>query len=127
MMDLHGSKSYALELVQRGEVGKCKAMILADMIGDKDLHIAIPANGSDALKDRVIQIAQKNNWGAHFSKGSMQVIDDHVPFVELGIPAIDLIDFDYGPGNSYWHTEKDTFDKLSPRSFQIVGELMLQL
>ncbi|WDE98783.1 M28 family metallopeptidase [Lentisphaera profundi] len=124
---LHGSRRYATQLVLANTVKQCKAMILLDMIGDKDLHIAIPANGDKPLKDLLMKVAKKNDWGQYFSKGTNSVLDDHVPFVELGVPAIDLIDFSYGPGNSYWHTEKDTIDKLSPKSFQIVGELTLQV
>ncbi|MDD7987050.1 M28 family metallopeptidase [Lentisphaera marina] len=124
---LHGSKRYASQLLVKGELRNCKAMILVDMIADKDLHIAIPANGDDKLKDLTLELAKKNNWSKYFSKGTMAVLDDHVPFVDLGVPAIDLIDFSYGPNNSYWHTEKDTLDKLSPRSFEIVGEVVLQM
>jgi glutaminyl-peptide cyclotransferase len=124
---LHGSKRYASQLVVKGEIRNCKAMILVDMIADKDLQIAIPANGDDKLKDLALATAKNNNWSKHFSKGKTSVLDDHVPFVELGVPAIDLIDFSYGPNNSYWHTEKDTLDKLSPRSFEIVGEVVLQM
>ena len=124
---LHGSKRYASQLVLSGELRNCKAMILLDMIADKDLHIAIPANGDDSLKDSALEVAKKNNWSQHFSKGKTSVLDDHVPFVDLGVPAIDLIDFNYGPNNSFWHTEADTIDKLSPRSFEIVGEVTLQM
>jgi len=52
--------------------------------------------------------------------------DDHVPFIEKGIPAIDIIDFEYpGPGNAYWHTHNDTPDKCSPESLGAVGNTLL--
>jgi len=57
----------------------------------------------------------------------MAIDDDHIPFVRMGIPALDLIDFDYGPGHSWWHTEKDTMDKLSPQSLQIVGDVLMEV
>ncbi len=124
---LHGSKRFVQQLVIHSSSSQCKAMILADLIGDKDLHVAIPANGNEKLKDDALRLAQNMGVSKHFSKSPNSVLDDHVPFHEVGIPAIDLIDFDYGPNNSYWHTEEDTVDKLSAESFEIVGELMLQI
>jgi len=59
-----------------------------------------------------------------------RVLDDHVAFMRAGIPAVDLIDFEFGskPGlNDYWHTDKDTLDKISPRSLEIVGKTTLRL
>ena len=53
--------------------------------------------------------------------------DDHAPFLRLGAPAVDLIDFNYGPDHTWWHTEKDTMDKLSARSLEIVGEVLTQV
>ena len=52
--------------------------------------------------------------------------DDHLPFIRAGIPAVDIIDYDFGPGNRYWHTPKDTMDKLSARSLQVVGNVVLE-
>jgi Zn-dependent M28 family amino/carboxypeptidase len=66
----------------------------------------------------------------YFSARGMVMVDDHVPFLGAGIPAIDIIDFEYGsaPGlNDYWHTERDTLDKLSPHSLEVVGQSTLQL
>ncbi len=50
-----------------------------------------------------------------------------MPFVRIGVPAMDLIDFSYGPDHSWWHTEQDTMDKLSARSLQIVGDVLLEV
>ena len=52
--------------------------------------------------------------------------DDHLPFVERGVPSADLIDLDYGYGNVFHHTPQDTMDKLSPRSIEIVGKVILE-
>ena len=124
---LHGSRRYASQLVVRQEVGKCRAMILADLIGDKDLNVEIPSNGDTLLANRLMEVARVAKVEKYFSLGNKAILDDHVPFVKLGIAAIDIIDFDFGPNNSYWHTEKDTIDKLSPRSFAIVGQVMYDL
>ena len=51
--------------------------------------------------------------------------DDHTPFLDVGIPCVDLIDFNYGPENSYWHTPADTLDKISPQSLEKTGKLVL--
>jgi Zn-dependent M28 family amino/carboxypeptidase len=71
--------------------------------------------------------ADQLGYGRHFSGPPGAVEDDHVPFLRLGVPAADLIDFDYGPGNRYWHTEEDTIDKLSADSLRVVGEVLLKV
>ena len=124
---LHGSRRYASQLVVKQEVGQCRAMILADLIGDKNLNVEIPANGDALLANRLMEFAKVAKVDKYFSLGKTAVLDDHAPFVKLGIPAIDIIDFDFGPGNSYWHTEEDTIDKLSAKSFAIVGQVMYDL
>jgi len=59
-------------------------------------------------------------------KDGSAIEDDHVPFLRRGVNALDLIDWDYGPANSYWHTDKDTIDKLGAESFRIVGKVLLE-
>lgn len=56
----------------------------------------------------------------------MPVTDDHIPFVQRGVPSVDLIDFDYGYNDVFWHTTDDTVDKLSPKSLEIVGTVTLE-
>ena len=56
----------------------------------------------------------------------MSITDDHSPFLAAGIPAIDLIDFEFGPGHRYWHTEEDSIDKISSASLKIVGQTVLR-
>ena len=66
----------------------------------------------------------------YFNYGANGILDDHVPFLRAGIPAVDLIDFEFGsaPGlNDYWHTEKDTLDKISPHSLEVVGRTTLRV
>ncbi len=120
---LYGSKYYAKSI----DKNKCKAAIILDMVGDKDLNITIPSNSTKFLVDSVFDIARKQGIEKYFNKGQGGIIDDHKPFYDLGIPAIDIIDFNYGPNNSYWHTDADTMDKISPESLEIIGNLTLQL
>ncbi len=128
---LHGSRHMAESLVQTGEVKNIKAMVLLDMVGDKDLHFTIPYNSSRSLVKEVLDAAHTTGHRDRFSlsRGSI-ITDDHVPFLEIGIPAIDIIDFRFGsePGlNNYWHTEEDNLKNISAQSLEIIGEITLQL
>ncbi|MCL1888064.1 MAG: M28 family peptidase [Kiritimatiellaeota bacterium] len=122
---LHGSKRLAAQLKKEGR--DVRAVIVLDMIGDADLHIKIPANCTPDLRARALEAANKAGTRAHFSLSQGAVLDDHVPFLEAGFPALNFIDFDYGPNNAYWHTAEDTPDKLSANSFLVVAKTLLQL
>ena len=122
----YGSRHLAQKWTLDGTLSRVKAMINVDMIGDKDLSIVNDDNSSRSLRDLIWQIAKKLGYEKHFQGQGASIDDDHLPFVSAGVNAIDLIDFSYGPQNSYWHTEKDTADKLSARSFQIVGDVVMK-
>ncbi len=124
---LHGSRALAEKYERSGELRKCRAMILLDMIGDRDLNLTLPANNSPALADRLNEIMQKHFPSLRQEKLPYDMLDDHVPFLKRGVPALDLIDFDYGPGNCFWHTAGDTLDKISARSICTVADLTLAL
>ncbi len=128
---LHGSRRMAAQLVESGTRKKVEAMILLDMVGDKDLHFNIPANSSRTLVKEVLDAAHATGHRDRFSLSrNLSITDDHVPFLEIGIPAIDIIDFKFGsaPGkNDYWHTDADNLQNISSESLGIVGEIMLQL
>jgi glutaminyl-peptide cyclotransferase len=109
-----------------GTLGKIKAFIVADMIGDKDLNIQRESRSADWLVGLVRQAAKKFGYENYFFKQEMQVEDDHLPFVQRGVPSIDIIDLNYGPNNSYHHTDKDTMDKISARSLMIDGDVFLE-
>jgi len=98
-----------------------EAMILVDMIGATDQQIYFDRNSDRALSEKVWMIAGQLGYGDHFIPGARwAMIDDHIPFARRGIPAIDIIDFDY----PYWHTVADTADKVSPDSLQRVGRTL---
>jgi glutaminyl-peptide cyclotransferase len=128
---LHGSRHLARGLVQSGEAEKIEAMILLDMVGDQDLHIAIPRNSSPSLVKEVLHAAHATGNRESFSLSrDLAITDDHVPFLNIGIPSIDLIDFRFGsePGlNDYWHTAEDHMEHISAQSLEITGETTLQL
>jgi len=123
---LYGSRHLAAKWQQDGTLGKIKAFLLADMIGDADLNILRDANSTPWLEELVLRAAQRLGYQSHFFGTEGPIEDDHRPFGKQGVPVADLIDLDYGYHNAYWHTPEDTVDKLSPKSLQISGDVILE-
>jgi Predicted aminopeptidases len=123
----YGSRHLAAKWGHDGVLGQMKAFMLADMIGDKDLDIQRETSSTPWLLALAAQSAQKLGYERYFFQREMPVEDDHLAFVERGVPSIDIIDLDYGPGNSYHHTAQDTMDKVSARSLTIVGDVFLEM
>ena len=73
----------------------------------------------------IYKAATSLGYKDHFYQRTTPMSDDHQPFIKVGIPSADIIDFDYGPDNAYWHTPQDSIDKLAPQSFEIVGNVVL--
>ena len=122
----YGSRHLAARWGRDGTLGKIKAFMLADMIGDKDLDIQRETNSTPWLVGLVAQAAKKFGYERYFFQQEMAVEDDHRPFVQRGVPCIDVIDLDYGPNNSYHHTAQDTMDKVSARSLTIDGDVFME-
>jgi glutaminyl-peptide cyclotransferase len=123
----YGSRHLAARWRSDGTLPKIAALLNVDMIGDADLELLYDLNSTDWLRDLVWSVASRLGYAAHFPRRSPGAIeDDHLPFIEAGVPAVDLIDFDFGPDNAYWHSERDTMDKLSPRSLEVVGRVVLE-
>ncbi|MFN8008955.1 MAG: M28 family metallopeptidase [Terriglobia bacterium] len=123
---LYGSRYFVEELVRSGRREKMKAMILLDMVGDKDLVLEFDSSSTSELMELVRKSAQELGYSKHIARVSKGILDDHVPFIQAGIPAVDLIDYEYGLNNLYWHTPNDTLDKISAQSLKIVGEIVLK-
>jgi glutaminyl-peptide cyclotransferase len=123
----YGSRHLAQRWKAEGVVPKIHALILLDMIGDKDLDIWYETNSTKKLMDLVWETAEKSGLGAIRSKIRGAVEDDHIPFLDAGIPAVDIIDLNYGPHNSYHHTLNDTLDNISPESMEKTGRLVLAI
>jgi len=123
---LYGSRHLAEKWEKDGTLRKIKAFLLADMIGDADLNIERETNSTPWLEGVVLQAATRLGYQSHFFGRSIPVEDDHLPFVQRGVPSADLIDLDYGYGNVFHHTPQDTVDKLSPKSLGIVGNVILE-
>lgn len=124
---LFGSRRMAGKLKESASLKNCRAAIILDMVGDRDLNISIPANSDAALADKIIEIACARGWKKYFTKSAVAIIDDHTPFLNIGIPAVDIIDFEYGENNRFWHTGADTIDKISKDSLKITGNLVMEL
>ena len=125
---LHGSRRLAGQLAAAHR--HVRAVILLDMIGDRDLTVTLPANGSQSLTLLALEAARTVGAREKFRLFDGGILDDHQPFLDAGFPAVDLIDFVYGsaPGlNDYWHTPQDTVDKLSDASLTAVGRVVLEM
>lgn len=117
----YGSRHYVEAAKTSGELATIKAMILVDMIGDRDLNIRRETLSTKWLTDLVWASAKSLKLDAYFVDAQLHVEDDHLPFLRAGIPAVDIIDLDYPP----WHTPDDTLDKVSARSMETVGRVLL--
>jgi Zn-dependent M28 family amino/carboxypeptidase len=122
----YGSRHLAAKWGGDGTLAKIKAFILTDMIGDKNLDIQRESQSTGWLVDLVGQAAKKFGDERYFFKQTEAIEDDHLPFVQRGVPSIDIIDMDYGPNDSYHHTAQDTMDKLSAKSLMIDGDVILE-
>ena len=117
----YGSRRQLAAWKREGVLPRIRALINVDMIGDARLGLAHERYSTPWLRDLIWHTAGRLGYADAFPSGPARYIeDDHLPFVDAGVPAVDLIDFDYGPGNRYWHTEQDTIDKLSAQSFAIM-------
>lgn len=121
---LYGSRHFVGKLTAGGELSRIQAMILVDMIGDAHLDIHWDQESTSWLNKLVFQQADKLGYSRYFLRQPTAVVDDHIPFVNAGVSAADLIDFDYGPDNSYWHSAQDTIQHCSPSSLTIVGRVV---
>jgi glutaminyl-peptide cyclotransferase len=123
---LYGVRHLAERWQSDGTLKKIKAFILEDMIGDADLNIERVMEATPWLEDLIYQAATRLGYQSHFFAREISVEDDYRPFLDHGVPSVDLIDFDYGYNNVFWHTSEDTVDKLSPKSLEIVGTVTLE-
>ena len=95
--------------------------------GSERTVVFVHGNSSSALRELTHAAAAKLGYAKHFRQDANAIEDDHRPFADVGVNVLDLIDFDYGPRQAYWHTAQDTMDKLSGQSLQIVGDVVLEL
>ncbi len=120
---LYGSKRFARDLNEKGMVSKVKALLLLDMVGDRDLQINNDAYSTPWLRETMQNAAGELGFEQYFNGPYAPIQDDHLPFLEISIPSIDIIDMNY----PFWHSPDDSLDKVSPGSLEIVGLTLLQM
>lgn len=111
----YGSQFFANSLDRYPEV-----VVVVDMVGDAELNIPYERSSDVELSAKIWAIATENGYSAFIPELDRSIIDDHTAFLQLGIRAIDIIDFDY----PYWHTTQDTLDKVSAESLEQVGRTL---
>ncbi|HEX8280285.1 MAG TPA: M28 family peptidase, partial [Chthoniobacterales bacterium] len=119
---LYGSRYFAQQLAESGKAKQFRGGILFDMVGDRSLRITLPPDSPSEITLGIFAAAEALDVRRHFTYAPGAILDDHTPLNAIGIPTIDLIDFDYPP----WHTPEDTMDKLSAESLKIVGSVALR-
>jgi Zn-dependent M28 family amino/carboxypeptidase len=117
----YGSRHYVQAAQKAGTLAGLKALVLLDMIGDRNLTIRRDTNSTRWLTDLIWASAARLGHRANFLQEETTVEDDHLPFVRAGVPSVDLIDLEYPA----WHTPQDTLDAVSARSLQVVGDVVL--
>jgi Zn-dependent M28 family amino/carboxypeptidase len=119
----YGSRHYVEVAEREKTLTGLRALILVDMIADRDLTIRRESASTPWLTDAIWAAARRLKQTDAFLDSSGEIEDDHVPFLKAGVPAVDIIDGpdDYAP----WHTAGDTLDKVSARSLQTVGDVLL--
>ena len=117
----YGSRHYVHAAERAGTLKNIRALILVDMIGDRDLRISREANSTPWLTETIWNTARRLKASA-FVDHITPIEDDHIPFLEAGVPAVDIIDLEY----TAWHTAEDTLDKVSARSLQTVGDVVME-
>jgi glutaminyl-peptide cyclotransferase len=118
---LFGSRHYARVLRENGRAKQFRLGVLWDMMGDRELNITLPSASPPKLARGIFAASEALGTRGHFGYYQGDILDDHVPLNQAGIPTIDLIDFDFPA----WHTPADTLDKVSAESLQIVGQATL--
>jgi hypothetical protein len=126
---LYGSKNLVLEMKSAGILSDLRAVVVVDMIGDADLHLFRETLSTPWVQEALMEGSRAAGHPRLWDGPRVGVEDDHLPFLQAGVPSALVIDLNFGPrgsGNEYWHTAQDTMDKLSPSSLQAVGETVLK-
>lgn len=122
---LYGSRHLAQRWTTDGTNRRLKALINVDMIGDKNLRVVYETGSAASVRNLIWDAAASLGYAGAFPRDAGAIVDDHVPFLNAGVRAVDLIDFK--SQSTYWHTPQDTMDKLEARSFEIVGNVLMKV
>jgi glutaminyl-peptide cyclotransferase len=130
---LYGSRHLAQKLAANGIVPRIRGFFLLDMIGDKDLNVARETGSSARLQGIIAQAAKQLDYSRYFFQYDTGIIDDHMSFIQVGVPSVDVVDAEYGrmgvrfdAMGEFHHSNADTMDKVSQNSLEIVGRTVLR-
>ena len=121
----YGSRHYVEAAKQAGTLRQIRTVVLVDMIGGRDLTLDKESNSTPWLTDALWKSAKKLGCQQNFPDKLSPIEDDHIPFLEAGVQAVDIIDLNHYAEMGWWHTREDTLDKISARSLQVVGDVLL--
>jgi glutaminyl-peptide cyclotransferase len=116
---IYGSRYFAKQLAESKTAGQFRGGLLFDMVGDRSLNITLPPDSPAEMARDIFASADTLKLRSYFTYFDRGITDDHTPLNAIGIPVMDIIDFDF----AWWHTADDTLDKVSPQSLQIVGSV----
>lgn len=124
----YGSRQMAAKMAMSGDLRKIKAFLLADIVGTRPPRFKRESDSTKWLVDLVWGEAKRLGYGNVFLDESLEVSDDHDPFLKRGVPCVDVIDLENYPGGNlyYWHTPEDTLDKVSAKSLAITGHVFVE-
>ena len=129
---LYGSRHLAEKLAGNGMISRIRGLFLLDMIGDQDLNVARETGSSGWLQNFIAQAANQLGYSRYFFQYETKIIDDHNSFIQVGIPAVDVVDAEYGrmgirfdAMGEFHHSNNDTMDKVSQHSLEVVGRTIL--
>jgi len=129
---LYGSRHLARKLMANGTISRIRGVFLLDMIGYKNLSVAREMGSSRSLQNYIAQAANQLGYAQYFFRYDANITDDHESFIQVGIPAVDVVDAEYGRTGAgfdsmgeFHHTNADTMDKVSQHSFEVVGRTIL--
>jgi glutaminyl-peptide cyclotransferase len=123
---VYGSRELAARMALSGDLKNVRAVILADMVGQYNLHIQRDYDAPKWLNDMIWNTAARLGYQSVFIAQTTRTEDDNLPFLDRKVPTIDLIDLTDYTSLGYWHTPQDTLDKISPRNLAIVGHVILE-
>lgn len=121
----YGSRHHVAGLVESGEIRRVRACVLIDLVGDRDLVLSRETLSNQELLRMFHGAGREIGLGAHVDGERLEIRDDHLSFMAADVPSVDLIDFEYGPRNAYWHDRRDTLENVSQESLGVAGRIVL--
>jgi hypothetical protein len=123
----YGSREMAARMTLSGDLGRVRAFVLADLVGNRKLRLKRESQSTPWLTELIWATAARLGYQGTFVNESSEIEDDHLAFLERGVAAADIIDLETPQNDGYWHETSDTLDKVSPRSLAVVGHVLIEV